>query len=107
MRLTSSQVYLVDPLNIMCSRKWETPLTSALSSRDPVLTNRPAAKEWESGLVSAMTSSPLGSLACWKLRGINEPLSVGGGWQWTRRRLWNETVFPHVLATHVCTVWGD
>src|SRR5688572_10733774 len=70
MRLTSSHVYLLDPLNIMCSRKCETPLIDGSSSREPVFTNRPRAVEWESGFTSAMTSRPLGSCLWWNVRGI-------------------------------------
>src|SRR3954471_14000633 len=76
MRLTSSHVYLLDPLNIMCSRKCDTPLIDASSSREPVLTNRPSAVEWESGLTSAITSRPLASCLWWKVRGIGFPSSV-------------------------------
>ena len=34
------------PLNIMCSRKWLTPISGGASSRAPVFTKKPAAAEW-------------------------------------------------------------
>src|SRR5690349_21710996 len=54
----------------MCSRKCDTPFTSAVSSRAPVFTNSPSAPECESGLVSATTSSPLGGWRGLKAGGI-------------------------------------
>src|SRR5207253_9917800 len=62
------------PLNIMCSRKCDTPLSAGVSSRDPVRTKNPTATDRADGLVSPISCSPLGSLCEWK--GIDAPSSV-------------------------------
>src|SRR5213595_133076 len=85
MRFTSSQVYFSDPLNIMCSRKCDTPLIDASSSREPVLTNSPAANECESGLTSATMSRPLGSWWWWKVKGIEFLVVENGGFDFSNR----------------------
>ena len=65
MRLTSSQVYLLEPLNIMCSRKWETPLTDGASSRRAGLDEQAQrAKECESGFDLGDDVQAVGKL-CW------------------------------------------
>ena len=43
------------PLNVMCSRKCETPASSLDSSRLPVLTKNPAATECACSFNSAIT----------------------------------------------------
>src|SRR3990172_7677861 len=46
----------------MCAKKWLTPATASLSSREPVRTKKPTLAEWASSFTSASTSKPLGNL---------------------------------------------
>ena len=59
-RLTSRAVRRGVPLKTMCSRKWVTPDTSGVSSREPVRTKKPSATDRADGLVSPMICRPLG-----------------------------------------------
>src|SRR5262249_31425144 len=49
------------------SRKCETPQTSVLSSREPVLTKKPTATDCAAGLSSPMMVRPLGRVWWWKV----------------------------------------
>src|SRR5207253_711261 len=73
-RFTSSALRRGVPLNIMCSRKCDTPETSGVSSRLPVRTKNPTATDRAAGLVSPISCNPLGSLCEWN--GMSFPLCV-------------------------------
>src|SRR5262245_45890735 len=73
----------------MCSRKWLTPATSSLSSREPVRTKKPMLAEWASSLASARISRPLGSCS---LRNSNGHLQRLGA------ERDNEQVFGGILS---------
>jgi|GEM_PF-4177673 len=51
---------VVVPLKTMCSMKWEMPLTSGDSSREPQSIQTPMATERRWGMDSVRTSRPLG-----------------------------------------------
>ncbi len=61
-RFTCSAVRVGVPLNIMCSRKCDTPASAGVSSRDPVRTKNPTATDRAAGLVSPMICNPFGNL---------------------------------------------
>src|SRR5436305_13494729 len=64
----------------MCSRKWVTPQTSGVSSRDPVRTKKPRAADRADGLVSPMIRRPFASVWLWKGMGwFLVGLAVVGG----------------------------
>src|SRR5436190_789151 len=65
-RLTSRAERRGVPLKTMCSRKWLTPATSGVSSREPVRTKKPMAVDRADGLVSPIIFRPLSSTWLWK-----------------------------------------
>src|SRR5262249_31503367 len=67
----------------MCSRKWLTPHTSGVSSREPVRTKNPTATERADGLDSPISSRPLGRVCLWK--GIDWVLTERRGRRETKR----------------------
>ena len=58
--MSRALLFLV-PLKIMCSMKWEIPLNSSGSSRDPWSTHTPMDMDLTPGTFSVRTLTPLGS----------------------------------------------
>ena len=85
-RSTSAAVRCSVPLNIMCSRKWLTPICAGCSSLAPVRTKNPIAVECASGSISAAMRRPLGRTCSRNVTGMGAGMASGGWFGFPFRR---------------------